>query len=65
MSFLLNWGAENGGNSNIWKNMDLFLFSDCNNSLQVSQNIGSEVDKTVYIRKLYPEEGLNMGKLII
>ena len=32
------WGAENGGNSNIWKNMDFFLlFSDCNNSLQVSQ----------------------------
>ena len=25
MSFLLNWGAENGGNSNIWKNMDFFI----------------------------------------
>ena len=22
----------------------------------------SEVDKTIHIRKLYPEEGLNMGK---
>ena len=25
MSFLLNWGAENGGDSNIWKNMDFFI----------------------------------------
>ena len=38
------------------------LFLDCNNPLITGK---SEVDKTIYIRKLYPEEGLNVGKWII